>query len=113
MHIGDAIVNDSFFLAFVTYVTVLIDALHLSLQKKSIMEQLHAHEVLHMMEGNSYTEATLRAAIVEKFGEHQRFYACSADNMEVDELIEFLKRKGKFMPAGEEFTVDISKVCSH
>ena len=46
------------------------------------MEQLHAHEVLHMMEGNSYTEATLRAAIVEKFGEHQRFYACSADNME-------------------------------
>ena len=33
--------------------------------------------------------------------------------MEVDELIGFLKRKGKFMPAGEEFTVDISKVCSH
>ena len=77
------------------------------------MEQLHAHEVLHMMEGNSYTEASLRAAIVEKFGEHQRFYTCSADNMEVDELIGFLKRKGKFMPAGEEFMVDISKVCSH
>ena len=77
------------------------------------MEQLHAHEVLHMMEGNSYTEASLRAAIVEKFGEHQRCYTCSADNMEVDELIGFLKRKGKFMPAGEEFTVDISKVCSH
>ena len=50
------------------------------------MEQLHAHEVLHMMEGNSYTEASLRAAIVEKFGEHQRFYTCSADNMEVDEV---------------------------
>ena len=24
------------------------------------MEQLHAHEVLHMMEGNSYTELSLR-----------------------------------------------------
>ena len=23
------------------------------------MEQLHAHEVLHMMEGNSYSEASL------------------------------------------------------
>ena len=77
------------------------------------MEQLHAHEVLHMMEGNSYTEASQRAAIVEKFREHQRFYTSSADNMEVDELNGFLKRKGKFMPAGEEFTVDISKVCSH
>lgn len=39
------------------------------------MEQLHAHEVLHMMEGNSYTEASLRAAIIERFGEAQRFYA--------------------------------------
>lgn len=28
------------------------------------MEQLHAHEVLHMMEGNSYSEASLKEAIV-------------------------------------------------
>lgn len=77
------------------------------------MEQLHAHEVLHMMEGNSYTEASLRAAIVEKFGEHQRFYTCSAEDMDVDTLIEFLKEKGKFMPADDGFTVDITKVCNH
>ena len=77
------------------------------------MEQLHAHEVLHMMEGNSYTEASLRAAIVEKFGEHQRFYTCSADNMDTDELIVFLKQKGKFMPVENGFTVDITKVCIH
>ena len=29
------------------------------------MEQLHAHEVLHMMEGNSYSEASLKEAIVK------------------------------------------------
>jgi probable metal-binding protein len=69
------------------------------------MEQLHAHEVLHMMEGNSYTEASLRAAIVEKFGEHQRFYTCSADNMEVDELIGFLKRKGKLRSISVRYAV--------
>ena len=57
------------------------------------MEQLHAHEVLHMMEGNSYTELSLREAIIQKFGEQQRFFTCSADNMDVDTLIEFLKRK--------------------
>ena len=33
------------------------------------MEQLHAHEVLHMMEGNSYSEASLKEAIVKTFGE--------------------------------------------
>lgn len=77
------------------------------------MEQLHAHEVLHMMEGNSYSEASLKEAIVRQFGESQKFYACSADNMDIDELIVFLKRKGKFMPADDGFTVDISKVCNH
>lgn len=77
------------------------------------MEQLHAHEVLHMMEGNEYTEASLKEAIIRKFGKDQRFYACSADNMDVDQLIEFLKKKGKFMPVGEHFTVDVTKVCNH
>ena len=60
------------------------------------MEQLHAHEVLHMMEGNSYTELSLREAIIQKFGEQQ-----------------FLKRKGKFIPANGGFTVDMTKVCNH
>lgn len=77
------------------------------------MEQLHAHEVLHMMEGNSYTEVSLREAIIDQFGENQHFYACSAENMNVDELIEFLKKKGKFMLASNGFTVDVSKVCNH
>lgn len=77
------------------------------------MEQLHAHEVLHMMEGNSYSETSLKEAIIQKFGNEQRFYACSADDMDIDELIVFLKNKGKFMPEDEGFTVDITKVCSH
>ena len=77
------------------------------------MEQLHAHEVLHMMEGNSYSIASLKEAIIEKFGKEQRFYACSADDMNVDELIVFLQNKGKFMPADNGFTVDITKVCDH
>lgn len=77
------------------------------------MEQLHAHEVLHMMEGNSYSEATLKEAIIKRFGESQHFYTCSAKDMNVDELIEFLKKKEKFMPSDNGFTVDISKVCDH
>ena len=77
------------------------------------MEQIHAHEVLHMMEGNNYTEASLIEAIKEKFGENQTFYACSAENMSIDELFTFLKNKGKFMPSDSGFTVDITKVCNH
>lgn len=77
------------------------------------MEQIHAHEVLRMMEGNSYTELSLKEAIINRFGKGQRFYTCSAENMDVDNLIIFLKKKGKFMPADEGFTVDMTKVCNH
>lgn len=77
------------------------------------MDQLHAHEVLHMMEGNSYTEDSLKEAIIQRFGKDQLFYACSAEGMNVDMLIEFLKYKGKFMPSETGFTVDTSQVCDH
>ena len=70
------------------------------------MEQLHAHEVLHMMEGNSYSESSLREAIINKFGSEQRFYACSADNMNVDELISFLNRYKDKDPRVRVFAVE-------
>lgn len=101
-------------ICFVTFVTAFSSYIALSLpENKLVMEQLHAHEVLHMMEGNSYSEATLKEAIIKQFGKDQHFYACSADDMNIDELIEFLKRKGKFMPYEDGFTVDVSKVCDH
>ena len=54
------------------------------------MEQLHAHEVLHMMEGNSYSGIIIAGSkSLRSFGSQQRFYACSAENMDVDTLIEF------------------------
>ena len=77
------------------------------------MEQIHGHEVLEMMEGHSYSEASLRQAIIDRFGADQLFYTCSADSLTVDGLIAFLKERGKFMPMDEGFTVDVTKVCSH
>lgn len=77
------------------------------------MEQIHGHEVLHMMEGHSYTEDSLRKAIIERWGAEQLFYTCSADNLTVDGLISFLKEHGKFKPMDNGFTVDTTQVCDH
>ena len=77
------------------------------------MEQIHGHEVLHMMEGNVYSEASLRKAIIDKFGANQLFYTCSASNLTVDGLIEFLKEHDKFRPMNDGFTVDETSVCSN
>lgn len=73
---------------------------------------IHGHEVLRMMEGNSYASAAdLIAAIVAKFGADARFYTCSASDMDATALVAFLEAKGKFMPTDGGFTMDRGKVC--
>ncbi len=58
----------------------------------------HGHDVLHMMEGNSYeTKEDLVKAIIEHFGEEERFHTCSVDGMNAEELVDFLTERGKFM----------------
>ena len=73
---------------------------------------IHGHEVLRMMEGNSYASAQeLIAAIVAKFGSDARFHTCSASDMDAASLVAFFEAKGKFKPAGAGFTMDRDKVC--
>ncbi|MFI3322963.1 MAG: YecH family metal-binding protein [Rikenellaceae bacterium] len=76
------------------------------------MNKIHAHEVLRMMEGNSYSVKSLEGAIIDKFGEDARFHTCSAENLNAAQIIEFLTAKGKFKPTEDGFTMDITKVCS-
>ena len=71
----------------------------------------HGHEVLAMMQGHSYTEKCLLETIIERFGDDERFYTCSADNLSAQGLIDFLKTHGKFTPLDGGFTVDTTKVC--
>ncbi|MFI3323583.1 MAG: YecH family metal-binding protein [Rikenellaceae bacterium] len=72
---------------------------------------IHAHEILRMMEGNSYTQESLKQAIIDKFGVDARFNTCSAEGMDADAIIEFLAAKGKFKPTNSGFTMDLDKVC--
>lgn len=75
------------------------------------MIEIHAHEILRMMEGNTYTNETLKMAIIDKFGEDARFNTCSAKGMDAEQIIEFLTAKGKFKPSDSGFTMDITKLC--
>ncbi len=75
------------------------------------MTQIHAHEILRMMEGNTYTTASLKEAIINKFGIDARFNTCSAEGMNADAIIDFLANKGKFKSLDNGFTMDIAKVC--
>ncbi len=72
----------------------------------------HGHEVLRMMEGNSYTREGLVRAIIDKFGAQESFCTCHAEGLTAEELVGFLEGRGKFIPAGHgAFTVDVTKIC--
>lgn len=79
------------------------------------MSSIHGHEVLMMMlaEGQSWTTESLVAAIEEKFTPQARFHTCSQEGMTASELVDFLAARGKFIPQGEGFVTDKSKICRH
>lgn len=78
-------------------------------------ESIHGHQVMEMMLENDglYTEASLTAAIAEKFGSDARFHTCSAQDMNIAELITFLRGKGKFIDESEGFNTRADKICDH
>ncbi len=79
------------------------------------MEQIHGHEVIHMMlnSGRAYTRTTLIADILANFGADARFYTCSAQNLTPEGIIDFLQAKGKFVPCDEGFQTSPDLVCKH
>ena len=64
------------------------------------MPSIHGHEVLQMMisSDESYTVATLEAAIIARFGKEARFHTCSAENLSAAELVAFLQKKANLLP---------------
>lgn len=59
----------------------------------------------------SYTRESLRAAIVEWFGEDARFHTCSVKDMPADELIALLSVRSKFFSDTEGFRVNEDEIC--
>lgn len=77
--------------------------------------QIHGHEVLQMMlaSNTTYTRETLVAAITQRFGAQARFFTCSAEDMNAEQLVAFLEAKGKFVPQGAGFQTAADLMCKH
>lgn len=78
-------------------------------------ESIHGHEVMEMMTElkQTFTNETLIEAINNKFGKNTKFHTCSAENMTAAELIEFLRKKEKFIQDADGFTTEPDKICNH
>jgi len=77
--------------------------------------EIHAHEVMRMMlETNTgYSRESLATAIIGRFGEEARFYACSLRGMNVGEVINFLETRGKFIARADGFNTAPDRICTH
>ncbi|MCM2681370.1 YecH family metal-binding protein [Echinimonas agarilytica] len=78
-------------------------------------ESIHGHQVMQMMleSSTTYTQHSLKSAMVERFGANAVFHTCKMKNMDADALIEFLTHKGKFVETEGGFTTHSDKICSH
>lgn len=61
------------------------------------MSSIHGHEVLNMMidSGESFSTASLIAAIEQRFGADARFHTCSQQDLTAAQLVDFLASRGK------------------
>ncbi len=77
--------------------------------------QIHRHEVIHIvgnhMEGIPL--ASLTEIIERKFGQDARFHTCSAENMTLGELLEFLASRDKVELRGDLVFPGGSGACNH
>jgi len=80
-----------------------------------VANEIHGHAVLQMMDesGETYSRASLLAAIDKRFGAEARFFICSGSGMTAEGLIEALAAKGKFVGERESFRFDPSRMCQH
>ncbi|MCK5520859.1 MAG: YecH family protein [Candidatus Marinimicrobia bacterium] len=78
-----------------------------------MQKKIHGSEVIQMMvqSRQKYTKERLISVVNEKFGSDTLFYTCSADNLSVADLADFLLANGKFLDKDEVFTINCEQSC--
>lgn len=68
-----------------------------------------------MMLGQTFTEESLLAAMRNTFGDDATYYSCSQSDMTAEQLLAFLKSKGKFVEVEGGCTLNTSHGggCGH
>ncbi len=77
--------------------------------------EVHIHEIMKLMidSGKNYTHASLKAAILQSFGEQATFCSCSMQGLNADQAIDFMEARGKFVPSNEGFSMPAENMCNH
>jgi probable metal-binding protein len=74
---------------------------------------IHGHDIMHLLiqAHPAMTIRELRAHVQNTHGDHARFHTCSSQGMTLDELLTFLKNRGKITQQGECLIADPARMC--
>jgi len=80
-----------------------------------MQESIHGHEIIDLVSSNpdGLSTAQLTETVAKQFGGMPRFYTCCAENLTLDELLEFLHAGHKIRIAGDSVYPGKSPACSH
>ncbi|WP_281213873.1 YecH family metal-binding protein [Shewanella insulae] len=78
-------------------------------------DSIHGHQVMELMLslGRAVSKGELTELMHQAFGEQARYHTCSASEMDAQELIAFLERKGKFTESAEGIATAADRICNH
>jgi probable metal-binding protein len=78
-------------------------------------ERIHGHAVLEMLLAapRPMTREALLQATEEEFGADARYYTCSADDMTIGELVQFLLARSKVSETNGCLTAHREEMCDH
>jgi probable metal-binding protein len=76
---------------------------------------IHGHEILHLIvdADPALTRDRLGQVVERRFGTDCRFHTCSAQGMDLEQLLQFLQDRGKIACVDGTLTADPSRICSH
>ena len=78
-------------------------------------ESIHGHEVMEMIltAEPPYSREELLEAVSSRFGESPRFHTCSAQDMTLDDLLQFLGGRGKVVEVDGVLGTSQGQICDH
>ncbi|CAK4070011.1 YecH family metal-binding protein [Vibrio sp. 16] len=77
------------------------------------MTEIHAHNVLNLLREKPMSEAELRQAVNQEFGEHAMFRTCKLNGFDLDALLTFFIQKQKIVQHDSKWSVNMGRVCGH
>jgi len=78
-------------------------------------KSIHGHAILHHIEANGPIPRTeLATWAYTQFGDHGKYHACFADNMDLPTLLEALEHRGKITETHQGFVMGKgAEICDH